>query len=156
MVRRRETCVTLLLLLLLTACDSILQPSDDLPITRLTQTGFGGFDAPQRVVVRSTADWEEVWRALWRRVNEAPPLPSINFSEHMVVVAAAGTKPTSGYSITVESASASRDRATITVRSVSPGNNCAVLQVLTSPIDVVRMPRRDEVTFVEVSEIRSC
>lgn len=140
------------------SCGSATEPGpfEPLPITRISQPGFSGLDTSQRLVIRTASGWQEAWSVLWRRVLETPPLPPVDFSREVVIIAAAGTKPTSGHFITIEAATANRVEAILTVKTIAPGNGCVVLQVLTQPVEAVRIPARDRITFEELSETRHC
>jgi hypothetical protein len=141
----------------LAACDTPTEPSENLPITRISQGTFSRFDTPQRRVVTSQAQLLEVWAAIFGGPLELPPpLPSIDFSQEVVIVAAAGTRSSGGLTIAVESASANAREAVVTVLTTVPGPNCVTLPVVTNPYDVVRLPARSEVDFVERTEVRAC
>jgi hypothetical protein len=84
-----------------------------------------------------------------------PPLPQVDFSSEMVILAHAGEKPTRGYCIAVEAATGNRRDATVTVVTSGPPPG-SLLPVVTQPFDLVRLPRRDDVTFEEKSETRQC
>lgn len=139
----------------LVGCDSPTAP-EAVPITRVTQGYFSAGDASQRVVVRSQAELASAWEAMFRTLSEPPEMPAVDFSQEMLIIARAGAKPSGGYCIAVDSAAASRRRMTVTVRSGGPTAGNALLPVVTHPFDVVRVPRRDEVTFSEVSFIGNC
>ncbi len=94
---------------------------------------------------------------MWQRQSTGPDLPAIDFDREIVLVAALGERPSSGYSILIDSAQATVDQLTVSVRVVSPGRGCAVLTVMTQPVDVVSAPRLDVgVQFVERSETHEC
>lgn len=154
----RAALACVVLLLSLAACDSPSAPETPQPLalTRITQPAFSGFDTPQRLVIRSQPAWEAAWATLWARAGQSPALPPVDFTRDVVLLAAAGARPTSGYFIAIEAASATGDAATVTVRSYAPGAGCEILPVVTTPVDVVSMPRRDRVTFVEESQVRPC
>jgi hypothetical protein len=144
------------LVLALVGCDSPTAPEVNLPVTRVIQGYFSAGEASQRLVIRSQADLTAAWDAIFRIFSEPPELPIIDFSQEMLIIARAGSKPSGGYCITVDSAVGNRRSMTVTVRSGGPTANNAVLPVVTHPYDVVRVPRRDEVTFTEVSFIANC
>lgn len=143
---------------LLTACESSpTAPRQPVTVTRLAFSSISGFDDPQRLVVRSGAEWQGVWATLHRRTNPVPPLPAIDFDREMVVVAAAGTKSTGGFAVSIDSASETRSTIAVVVRSVSPGPNCVVIQMVTQPVDVAVISRRPAVvSFEEKAEVVSC
>lgn len=149
-------CLAILLTSARCGSSEDLGPHDDLIITRISQPGFSGFDTPQRLVIRTVSAWRDAWETIWRRVPQAPELPSVDFERDMVIIAAAGTKPTTGYFVAIEAATANRREVTVRVRSISPGANCGNATVLTQPLEAVRIERRDHVSFDEVSEVRNC
>jgi hypothetical protein len=94
----------------------------------------------------------ETWDGVWKKIvapnpyTSLPPLPEIDFSREMLVVVGMGQKPSSGYSIIVSSASELDKRLEVEVQSKSP---CGMeLGILTSPIDIVRIPKTElPITF---------
>jgi hypothetical protein len=146
-----------LALLLMAACSSPAGPAEDLAVTRITSGAFSNFTTPQRRVIRS----QESLLAAWNQVFEGgilvlpPPLPDVDFSTEMVILVAAGQKPTSGYCIAVEGAAGDSREATVSVLTSTPPPG-GVATVLTQPFDMVRMESRDDVTFEERSQAGSC
>jgi PrcB C-terminal len=139
------------------ACDTPTEPSEDLPITRITQGTFSRFETSQRMVVTSQAQLLQVWAAVFGGPTALPPeLPAVDFSREVVIVAAAGTRSSGDLTITVESANATSEEAVVTVRTLTPGANCVILPVVTNPYDVVRIPARQSITFVERTGVRPC
>ena len=128
----------------------------NLPVTRVVQGFFSAGEASERLVIRSQAELTTAWGAMFRLLSPAPETPTIDFSQEMVIIARAGSKPSGGYCITVDSAVGGRRSMTGTVRSGGPSAGNAILPVVTHPFDVVRVPRRDEVTFAEVSFVGNC
>jgi len=148
--------ILFLLVLALVGCDSPTEPEVSLPVTRVVQGFFSAGDASQRLVIRSQAELTAAWDAMFRTFSQPPEIPIIDFSQEMLIIARAGAKPTGGYCITVDSAVGSRRRMTVTVRSGGPSAGNPILPVVTHPFDVVRVPRRDEVAFTEVSFVGNC
>jgi PrcB C-terminal len=152
-----RTFLGLMLFALAAGCSS--QSSELGPVTlrRLTSSSYSGYREPKHLVVRDSGTWAEVWKQLWTWQSPEPDLPAIDFDREMVLVAALGERPNSGYSILIESARATVDQLTVSVRVESPGTGCGVLTVMTEPVDVVSVPRLDVgVQFVERSETGSC
>jgi hypothetical protein len=137
-------------------CDSPSSPAETLPLTRVTQGYFGAPNPSQRLVVRSQQDFAAAWAAIFTTSSPQPPAPSVDFTQEMVIIALSGSKPSGGYCIAVEHAAGDRRSATVTVRSVGPTAGNPILPVITNPYDIVRVPRRDRVSFTEVSEIGNC
>jgi hypothetical protein len=143
-----------LIVLGLVACHSPTMPETGLPITRVAGGYFSDGDASQRHVIRSQAEFDAIWRSMFRSIS-SEPAPAVDFSQEMVIIARAGLKPNGAYCIAVASAVGTNRKATITVRSGGPPSQ-ALLPTVTHPFDIVRVPRRDEVTFTEQSVIENC
>ena len=154
----RPIVVSLVVLgsLTIAGCDSPSGPSEPLPLTRVTQGYFGAPNPAQRLVVRSQQDFATAWAAIFNNSSPQPPVPNVDFTQEMVIIALSGSKPSGGYCIAVEHAAGDRRSATVTVRSVGPTASNTILPVITNPYDIVRVPRRDRVSFTEVSEIGNC
>ena len=147
------------LLWTLSGCESApAGPTETLPITPIAQGAFSGATKPERLVIRSQQQLLDAWVTIFpgSPTSLPPPVPSIDFSAEMVIAVFAGTKPSGGYCISIDAAAGDRRSATITVRSQGPTPAGAILPVLTQPFAVVRVPRRDEVRFAEVSVVANC
>lgn len=139
------------------------QPEGEvIPITRLraepyTFTHHSGLADSARIVVRDANTWAATWTAIWRRHSPEPALPSIDFSQEMLVVAALGTRSSGGYSIYVDSAYQRSDHIEVVIRKVSPGSRCIVTAALTEPVDIARLPRSSQsVRYRERSVVHNC
>ena len=141
-------------------------------ITPLGQT-ISGFRLPfmtvsgvwdqLRLVVRD----RETWVDLWRRIHsispdnpnpnggQLPPLPEIDFSREILVVAGMGRRPSSAYAIIIDAAyNYERNyRLEIVVRSVENRNGCGAATVMTAPIDIVRLPKTDRTVIFREREV---
>jgi hypothetical protein len=149
---------------LLASCNSPTEPSGNEPLTltrlRADASPYSYNSAlvqSQRLVIRDQAAWQQAWTTMWVITNRPPALPTIDFSREMVIVAALGERPTGGYGIFLDGATESATGVTINVRTVSPGNGCAVTLALTRPVDIARVTRRDgNVSFAELSSVQHC
>jgi hypothetical protein len=81
----------------------------------------------------------DAWEALWGRHASGEPIPDVDFESETVVGVFLGTRPTSGYSVEILSIG-SGDGLEVAWRESTPGEDCMVLQVLTSPFVLVRVP----------------
>lgn len=145
-----------LFVLISVACESPTGPGDPLPVTRILQGAFSSAETSQRLLVRSQAELAAAWTMMFRDLSEPPALPTVDFSRDMVIIALAGSKPSGGYCIVVQAAASKNGRAEIMIRSIGPTPATAILPVITNPYDVVRVPRREIVTFIESSEVGNC
>lgn len=147
-------------------------PGTPVPITplgpkrsgpRMSFTSNSGIGDPLRIVIRNRDDWREMWKRIHSPdaehdpISELPPLPQIDFSREMVVVVALGARATGGYDVIVEGAYQRNDRLEIVVRSMSPGKGCFSVQMITQPVDIVRLPKTERsVVFRENEVVHEC
>ena len=148
--------VLFLCVLVLVACDSPTMPETSQPVTRILLGYFSEGDASQRQVIQSQAEFDAAWRSMFRSSSPVPETPTVDFSQEMVIIARAGYKPSGGYCIAVESAVGNRKKMRVTVRSGGPTPDGGFVAAVTHPFDVVRVPRSDDVAFVETSFIGNC
>jgi hypothetical protein len=126
------------------------------------RTSFSGSQIkdPFRVVVRSRDEWLAVWKTLYQIIPSNGPYPDppeIDFSREMLIVAAMGQRPTSGYAIIIDSAYEQSDRLEVVVTSVITIKCGGVYTSVTSPIDIVRLPKLERpVVFRELEVVPAC
>lgn len=111
-----------------------------------------------RMVIRDDDTWRETWKQIhYGGSPELPPLPEVDFSREMIILVALGGRPTGSYGIIIEGAYERADRLEVLVRSVSPGKDCVVTQMITAPIDIVRLPKTSQsVSFRETEIVHEC
>ena len=155
--------IALLALLIDGACSPPTSPATTpLSLTRFRAEGVAylwssGYDQPATFVVRDRATWESTWNQIHRRHSPIPPLPAVDFSADMIAVAALGGQPTSGYDLVLSNASETGGTVTVEATTRTPAPGCAILPVVTSPVDLARLPRRDgPVLFRLIPNIPSC
>jgi hypothetical protein len=101
----------------------------------------GAAGEPGLRVVRDRAAWEAEWRAL-QAGFAAGPAPAVDFARDMVVVVAAGEQSSGGHRVRVDGTSPGPDGALVVhVTRTAPGPGCMSTMAITSPVDVVRVPR---------------
>jgi hypothetical protein len=75
----------------------------------------------------------------------------VDFAREMVLAFFLGEKPTSGYTATITEVLQLQDKLRVKVAVETPPPGSFLLQVLTQPFHIVRLPRYDlPVEFVEV------
>jgi len=119
-----------------------------------------------RLVVRDRDQWVDVWKRIhsleWlpnHQNPQLPPLPEIDFSREMIIVAAMGRRPSSAYGIIIDGAYAYERnyRLEVVVRSVENRKGCGAFAIMTAPVDIVRLPRTDRtVLFRETEVVPEC
>lgn len=142
-------------------------PGREVPVTPLAPTISGyrtsftsGLVLDQsRLVVRDRDTWVQVWN----RINSGPnslPLPEIDFTREILVVAAMGWRPSSGYRIVIDKAYLYEQypRLEVVIRSID-NTKCPGLghfTVVTAPIDIVRLPRTDRPILLREEFVADC
>lgn len=101
-----------------------------------------------RLVIKTRDEFNEFWKRFTANLppdNEVPPPPEIDFSKEMIVVAAMGQRPTSGYWTFIDGACELDGQLEVFVSNVE-GSACAgygQYAVVTHPADAVRLPQTD-------------
>jgi hypothetical protein len=125
----------------------------DLEVRRVGQWSHTGIGEARRMVIRDANGFAELWSELG-----AGDRPEVDFTRTVVVVAAAGERPTGGYEIAIERVARADSQLTIQVVETAPGPNCVTTGGATQPVDVVVIPgvAPRGWSFLERKEIRPC
>lgn len=151
---RGKRGVALILVVLLTACGAVPQGLTVLHLTSM-DAAYQVFASETMLVVRDQPSWQMLWSQMTANQFPAPQLPAVDFTKDMVLVAAAGTRPTTGYSVSITDATESSGGVTVNVTITNPG--CVVSDLVTSPVDVATIARRDgTVGFVVTRKTHNC
>jgi hypothetical protein len=148
----------------LLGCSAQVQNSSELPeshvsvpMQRVLTDQETGLNQPLRLIIQDLEQWQSIWSEVMRDRYPITTPPAVDFGQSMVILAAMGVQNTGGHVISIEGVHRRGKRFFVTVRQVSPGPGCMTTQVLTSPVDIVQVPKSDEaVTFVERQETRNC
>ncbi len=127
-------------------------------LSHLLHEENSGLKDPVRTVIRDSSAWKEWWRRVTADHLQAVPVPSVDFHREMVVLVGLGTQRSTGYEVSV--VSVRRVGATLQVRVqvslLGPGP-CMAGMAVTSPVDVIRIPRSGSVvTFLDESFQQDC
>lgn len=125
----------------------------DLEVRRMGQWAHTGIAEPRRMVLRDANGFAQLWSELG-----AGERPDVDFTQNVVVVAAAGEQPSGGHSIAISRVSQADGQLTIQVVETTPGPNCVTTGAATRPVDVVVVPTAAPRgwSFLERKEIRPC
>ncbi|HUP01442.1 MAG TPA: protease complex subunit PrcB family protein [Gemmatimonadota bacterium] len=130
---------------------------ESLAIDPLYENLYSGIEEPRRALIRSEAEWRDIWIELTGAQEPAVEPPAVDFQRRAVVVAAMGSRPTGGYTIRVASARMAGDRLAVEVVETSPGPTCLLTQAFTAPAIAVAVEGPPaEVAFVDREETHSC
>lgn len=116
-----------------------LMQQTPLTFTRIAEGPQSAIEEPRQVAVRTAAEWS----ALWKAHDPNDPAPPVDFTKTTAVGVFLGTKPTGGHG--VEITRVRRDGPALVVEYVehAPPRDALVSQALTSPFQIVAVPRHD-------------
>lgn len=104
-----------------------------------------GLLSEARLVIKTPEEFSAFWKQLTAQMPPANAMPQpegIDFSKEMIVVAAMGRRPMTGYWIVIDGACESDGQVEVFVTNVDDGK-CGGFTVEIFPADVVRLPRTD-------------
>ena len=116
----------------------------------------GGISERARLVIRGRAEFNELWNRIMSTMSDKPPLPEVDFSREMLIVASMGQQP-DPYEIIIDSACELDNQLEVLVRSTKflPGG--AYVGLLPETADIVRVPKTDlPVIFRETAFTSDC
>jgi hypothetical protein len=117
----------------------------------------GGISRRARLVIRDRDEFNELWKQIIRLASDKPALPEVDFSREMIIVAAMGQQPSSGYEIIIDSACEVDNQLEVLVRSTNYLKCGLQLGIVTAPVDIVRLPKTDlPVVFRETEVTSDC
>lgn len=116
----------------------------------------GGISQRARLVIRDRDEFNELWNQMMRLASNKPPLPEIDFSREMIIVAAMGQQP-SRYEIIIDSACEVDNQLEVVVRSTKFLPCGLQAGLLPESVDIVRLPKTDlPVVFRETEATSDC
>ncbi len=123
---------------------------------RRTSYLSGGISQRARLLIRNRDEFIEFWNQMMPVASEKPPLPEIDFSREMIIVAAMGKQP-SRYGILIDSACEVDNQLEVLVRSIKLPTCGAEAGLPPEPVDIVRLPKTDlPVVFREIETTFDC
>jgi protease stability complex PrcB-like protein len=161
MALRRLAVWILLTAPAIAGCAGPAAPTQSTPLTLVrfradasSFLSYSGYDVATNLVIRGRAQFLQAWAQLYKAgpTSLPPPLPEIDFSTEMVVLTALGNQPSSGYDVIIDRATEADGVVTVDVTARRPGN-CAALTVITTPVDLARLSRRDGPVVFRMSPV---
>jgi len=104
------------------------------------------------LVVKTEAEWAEVWAKHTASHMPTTPYPEINFSKNMVICAFMGKRPTTGYSISIRRIWAEGERIHVEIAKSDPPENLVVSEVITYPYVFASLERTDWRVIFTITE----
>jgi hypothetical protein len=103
---------------------------------------------------------EEELAVLWGAIHEddTMPVPYVDFEAHDVLAVFQGERPSAGYDISVVSVEyTSEGTLKVTVLHEEPGNTCMTSSVITSPFELVVVPKSDaKISREDLVNVKEC
>jgi PrcB C-terminal len=151
--------MTATLAILALACDDSPTAPGDAPIAfeTVVATSSSGFVAPRREVIRDAEQWARAWDLLHARQGSVPPLPDVDFTRRMLVLAAMGSRNTGCFQVEVTAINLRRGAVEVEVMERAPTASCICTEALTEPVHVVSLDRVElDARFVVRGQSLSC
>ena len=147
-------------LALLAACAGPASVARTAPPQRAVPAGkpaAADLDGPARVVVRSEAEWAELWNRMYAgRGAKVPPRPQVDFSRHMVLFATLGPRP-GGYGARIADVAIDGGVLQAAVVERRPEPRCTVPGQRVAPAAIATVPRFDgPVRFADRVDVQPC
>jgi len=123
----------------------------------LADLEYSGMASETRVVLTSPESWVATWAQLYAPFGYKPARPDVDFATQRVLVVAQGWQGTGGFDIRIDSLVAIPMRTWVYVTAVAPGRGCITTQLVTQPVQAMRVPQSLEpFAFRERSVVRDC
>lgn len=100
-------------------------------------------DKAFRLVIKNRDEFSNFWKRFTRPSGWAPPLPEVDFSKEMIIVAGMGRRPSPGYMTLIDGACEVDGHVEVFVTNVDDGPCVPVPSVVVAPADLVRIPQTD-------------
>lgn len=118
-------------------------------ITEVT-TAVSQITEPHRGVLRSQQAWADFWDDFYGTLEPKPSVPDLDFTGHVVAVAALGTRNSGGFAVQIEGAFEAEGVLWVAVAETRPGPLCMTTAALTAPATAARIESTaQEVRFTE-------
>ena len=115
----------------------------------------GGIKERVRLVIRDRDEFDKLWKQSYRLASNKPPMPEVDFSREMIVVAAMGQQPSSSFEVIVDGACEVDNQLEVSVRSTNFLKCGLQLGIVTAPVDIVRLPKTDMPVVFQETEVTS-
>lgn len=131
--------------------------SQPLPVTTIYSSNQSGFSGPAELVLRDQESLERAMHEARHDVLVEDTDISVDFDQHMVILVALGTRSTGGHGISIDEVERRGDGAVVRYTVRSPAPNCMTIQVITSPVEAVSIPRVEgSVSFERREVVEPC
>jgi hypothetical protein len=123
---------------LLLATSAVMTAQTGTPRT-IEKGDQSNIESARQVLVRSDTEL----RPLWHQHAPDRPAPAIDFSREMIVAVFMGSRPNSGFSTAIVSATAAAGVLMVRYSETNPAPGAVTAQILTFPYHIVAIPKAD-------------
>eukprot|EP00928_Gymnodinium_smaydae_P032456 TRINITY_DN234_c1_g1_i1.p1 TRINITY_DN234_c1_g1~~TRINITY_DN234_c1_g1_i1.p1 ORF type:complete len:223 (+),score=49.28 TRINITY_DN234_c1_g1_i1:25-669(+) len=109
-----------------------------------------GIEDALETAVTSEAEWGDMWRRHTSKTSPAPPVPHVDFQQHMVVYVALGTCNSGGHAVEVKGVEQTAEALVVSYETEAPNGGMTTC-ALTQPYHMVRVAK----TALPVQFVRS-
>ena len=108
--------------------------------TVITSSNQCGIEEKKQVVVKTQAEFDNLWAKCFQ--NMPPPVnkPNIDFSKDWVIGVFLGTMNSGGHSVTIDDITSSDSGTTVSLTHAAPGKNCAATMAIEFPYIIASIP----------------
>ena len=106
-------------------------------------------DSAKQAVVRTEAEWKK----LWQQHSPDRKKPSVDFSKEMVIGVFMGSRSSAGFGIAILGTSVADGKMVVRYQETMPAKGAMTAQIITSPYQIVTVPKAaGEVKFEKVEK----
>ncbi|HPF13533.1 MAG TPA: protease complex subunit PrcB family protein [Planctomycetota bacterium] len=135
--------------IVLVACrrEPLAEPQDPIyeggtaALMRVLQGANSGVDCQELVVCRDSATFAELWARHGRLQMPAPSMPELDFDHFYAVCLFGGSRPSGGYSVTIEGLEPTKDGVRVLAHEEEPEPGSAQITMMTAPFEIVAVPQ---------------
>src|SRR6185369_15042957 len=111
-------------------------------------------EEPTYRAFRNRNDLKDYWNFLLERTPGAPPpMPEIDFSTSILIMAAVGERPYGGYSVHFSTYIESADRILVSVEDRQPGALCLLPAQVSYPVAFGTIPKTAKVIDFQITNV---
>ena len=119
------------------------------PMQIIATEMMSNIDQPRQAAARTAAEWS----ALWRQHAGDTPAPRVDFASSTVVGVFLGSKMSAGYQVEIVGTRRQGDALIVEWAERSPGRGDVTAQVITSPAQIVAIPKfAGEIRFEKIDK----
>ncbi|MBI4896118.1 MAG: protease complex subunit PrcB family protein [Candidatus Aenigmarchaeota archaeon] len=114
------------------------------PFETLSKGASSGHDDKKEYVIKESSAWKNLWSIVQSGRSPTPLIPSVNFTDDMVIAVFQGNHPTGGYSIEITKIVEDESSVQIVIKETTPPPGSVLTTAFTQPYHIVKMKRTDK------------